>query len=462
MTNFDFVYSLFNQYMFQEAKNNIEQIEYYLSCNAETSGNRLVGELIDSIKKYPLEAIDYPLFSSILNRCGKTAREGDEILKEVIKWKGYDKTQIVPAKKQLKEICAHSLIRRANQKYRDDPLEYIKYIKSADFKTTDASVFSSFSFNSININEILAEEDKGYVPCQYEWLNRSFPMGGFSRGEMTIIAAKSGVGKSLLSMQLAADMATRGEKVCYFCLGDMNIKDFIVRLSATMLGMNFADVYTNLGAAYSNLSKVIGNNLDISINQAGVVSSEDIIEITKRKNYSVIFVDYDLNLEDAGVDGTNSDNMYGSLGNVYSKFTELTLMGKIVFMLSQTKISSWNNEEVELSDIGNSSRKQNIVDNVITLSSSPMGCPNHLCIQKLAKARRGDEGNKCYSIRLNNGRVIALPKGVFDKLKEVTEKTSYTESQISTMISIYNQQMMKIQEDIKRHSAGGGSKSGPF
>jgi len=459
MTNLDFVYSLFNPYMFQEAKNNIEHIEYYLKSNVETSGNRLVGELIDSIRKYPLDAIDYPLFSSILTRCGKTSSESNEILKEIKKWKDFKKDQIEPAKEELKRVCATSLIRRAMSRHGDDPVEYIKYIKSLDFKTSDASVFNSFSFNSININEILAEEDKGYVSCQYEWLNKSFPMGGFSRGEITIIAAKSGVGKSLLAMQMAAHMAARGEKVCYFCLGDMNIKDFIVRLSATMLGMEFSDVYKNLGAAYLNLSKVIGNNLDISINQAGVVTSEDIIEITKRKGYSVIFVDYDLNLKDAGVDGGDSSSMYGSLGDVYSKFTELTLLGKIVFMLSQTKVGSWNSDEVELSDIGNSSRKQNIVDNVITLSSSPMGCPNHLCIQKLAKARRGEEGNKCYTIRLNTGRFIALPKGVFDKLKEIKEPVKYSEAQISTMITVYNQQMAQIQQGLKNH---GSSKSEPF
>ena len=56
--NIELVYSLFNQYLFQEAKNNIDLVDLYYRTNPATLGNGLVSDLIDSIRKYPLESID--------------------------------------------------------------------------------------------------------------------------------------------------------------------------------------------------------------------------------------------------------------------------------------------------------------------------------------------------------------------------------------------------------------------
>ena len=41
MQNLDLVYALFNQYLFQDAKNNINALEYYFNCNPKTMGNQL-------------------------------------------------------------------------------------------------------------------------------------------------------------------------------------------------------------------------------------------------------------------------------------------------------------------------------------------------------------------------------------------------------------------------------------
>ena len=51
ITNEGLVLSLFNQYLFQDAKNNIENLEYYFSTNPATQGNPFIGELIKAIKE---------------------------------------------------------------------------------------------------------------------------------------------------------------------------------------------------------------------------------------------------------------------------------------------------------------------------------------------------------------------------------------------------------------------------
>ena len=129
MQNLDLVYALFNQYLFQDAKNNINALEYYFNCNPSTMGNQLVMSLLDSIRKYSLESIDLPLFQSIIMRSGKSPEEGTMIIQEIIKYKNFSKAQIAPAKDLLDDICADNLIRKGNNLYKDRPSKFIEYIK---------------------------------------------------------------------------------------------------------------------------------------------------------------------------------------------------------------------------------------------------------------------------------------------------------------------------------------------
>ena len=118
-SNLDLVYALFNQYLFQDAKNNINALDYYFNCNPSTMGNPLVGALLDSIRKYSFETIDLPLFQSIIQRSGKSPEEGNMIIQEIAKYKNYNKAQIAPAKELIADICADNLIRKGNNLYKD-------------------------------------------------------------------------------------------------------------------------------------------------------------------------------------------------------------------------------------------------------------------------------------------------------------------------------------------------------
>ena len=62
----EMVYALFNQFLFQEAKNNIELIEYFYNTDFETSGNPLVGELLNAVRTYSFESLDIPMFKGII------------------------------------------------------------------------------------------------------------------------------------------------------------------------------------------------------------------------------------------------------------------------------------------------------------------------------------------------------------------------------------------------------------
>ena len=66
MESLELLYSCFNQYVFQDAKNNIKDLEYYFETNPSTSNNPLVENLIKAIKTYDFETIGMPLFQSFV------------------------------------------------------------------------------------------------------------------------------------------------------------------------------------------------------------------------------------------------------------------------------------------------------------------------------------------------------------------------------------------------------------
>lgn len=190
--NIELVYSLFNQYLFQEAKNNIDLVDLYYRTNPATLGNGLVSDLIDSIRKYPLESIDEPLFRSILVKQGKTSKESDEILKSIIKYKMYDNKAIDPARKYLRGICSSSIIKMAENKFQNDPEGFIKYLKNSDYKSDYSDLMSIENFNQIDINSILAGNGKGFA-SRYDWINRAFdPLMKYEAGQICIVAAPPG------------------------------------------------------------------------------------------------------------------------------------------------------------------------------------------------------------------------------------------------------------------------------
>jgi len=432
ITNEGLVLSLFNQFLFQTAKNNIENLEYYFTTNPATQGNPLIEELVKAIKDYSFDSIGEPLFRSILMKCRKSDIEANQILSEVIKWKNYNREEIKPAEQYLKDIISTAIITKANHMFSNSPSEYLKYLKNYNFNASDVDVFSAVNFNNVDINSIVADLGNGFVTTNIEFLNDAFqPIRALERGQLGIICAPPGVGKSLEAMNLALWMASQGEKVLFVCLGDNNMKDFIIRMGSIGLGISFAEAYQNLNMVYNSLRSVVGNNLEVSINPAGVVSADDIVEKAKSDNYSVVFIDYDSNIKGA----CDGDSMYLSMGNIYNKFTELTLDGKLVFVCSQPKNGVWK-DFIKLSDIGESSRKQHACDFCITISDLISNNINHLYYMSLVKARRGEVGSGAYVIRVQ-GRFIEIPKAVYDNIASVDERMDYTEAIINQMIGDY-------------------------
>ena len=457
MGNFELLFALFNQYVFQDAKNHLEDLRYYYNTNPETSGNPLVHELLDAVNNYSLESIDLPLFRSILNKVGKTEFEANEILGKVIEAKRYDKAQVLPYRQMLNQISAKALIQKANYVCKNDASEFVKYIKNSNFTSCDTSLFSSTNFSNLDINSILADQSKGIIKSRYKWINDSFePYHGFERGQIVLVVAPPSTGKSLFLMSEALYMATNGHKVLYIGLGDNKERDFVIRMGAIHTGLSFGEATENLAQVYNLLRNDLQNNLEISVNPADKISATDIVEYVKsHPEFEVIMIDYDSNLKGA----SDGDSMYNTFGAIYGELTELSLGDKLLYIAAQPKVASWDRPVIQMSEVGESSRKQHSADVIITISRESE-CPNHLHTCYIAKNRRG-ENTKAYAIRLSNGRFIEIPRELYDILREERELKRYSEGDIDVMIERCRQSTSALQQTINNVTGGNGSRPAP-
>ena len=135
------------------------------------------------------------------------------------------------------------------------------------------------------------------------------------------------------------------------------------------------------------------------------------------------------------------------------------LDGKLLFICTQPKISAWDKQVIDLQDIGESSRKQHTADCILGIAREP-NSPNHLHTIKISKSRRGEVGAKIYTIRLDNGRFIEIPKALYDQLKMVQEKKHYTSADITAMVSQFNAQLNQINNQVQQNMNSYQSNSG--
>ena len=447
MQNLDLVYSLFNQYIFQDAKNNINALEYYFNCNPSTMGNQLVSALLDSIRKYSFESIDLPLFQSIIQRSGKSPEEGTMIIQEILKYKNFNKSQIAPAKDFIDDICADNILRKANNLYKDRPSKLVEYIKQTNFTVTGTDSMSTTMFGEVDINRLIAESDpRNGVKTGFELLDNSFePYRVVEKGSIGIISAQPGAGKSLVMQSMALNIAAQGKKTHMLVLGDLGYLDIITRMCAMYSGRTFGEVRMDLNNIYNSLNRTIGGNLGITVISANTLDVEEYVSyMLEHKEYEVLFIDYDSNFKIEGAD----DSLYNAYGKIYGEITKLSKDNRLVFIASQSKVSSWNSPwGIGLADIGESSRKQHTADFVLTISKTPE-CINQLGMMRLVKNRRGALNESAY-IRLDNGHFRLIPKALHDTIKGFADRKYYTDTEIDQMIMSYQNNVEQIQQNLK-------------
>ena len=206
-------------------------------------------------------------------------------------------------------------------------------------------------------------------------------------------------GKSMISMGETVNFIKQNLNVLYAAFGDLKDIDFLYRMCAQINHSPMPYVCTPQALASEvllALQKVpqLKTNLRRHLLAPDKFSAEQYVNLIKTKTNpdgqtyydwaDVIIVDYDSNLK------SDADSMYAKGENIYQTLYQLVGIDKLIIVLSQTTKVSWDSEIIDMAEISESSRKQQIIDVLVTVSHPvAYNKQNHVGKLNLCATRRG-------------------------------------------------------------------------
>lgn len=274
-------------------------------------------------------------------------------------------------------------------KYKDDIDQLVKHIKTIPDSVT--SSVQIVTLGKLDPLVVMDEEIGGLdnvLPTNFKVIKDATPFKGYLKGQIIQFVGSPGKGKSALMLYEVTLMAIHGHKILWIALGDLMKYDFISRFTTILSGIEYYKVALDPNKYFTEEVKEVANNIDLITVPAGRLTSEELINIveTSKTDYEVIVIDYDSNFK------IENENSYQQGGDTYNDLTEIARptngkRARLVFIASQPKIHYWNELRIPMDGAGESSRKQHIVDMMITLGTANADMPAGIMF--LAKVRRG-------------------------------------------------------------------------
>lgn len=331
----------------------------------------------------------------------------------------YSDQELSDLRSLLKEDICTCLISYATTSGRlsTSIIKDIQEIDLSDIETDSDGSLEIVKFTDIDATSVEESVKQSLTKSSLSFLNDLAPMGAAYYDRMLIMVVGSpGAGKSLLLMQEALAFASQGKKVAYAALGDLTKWHFINRMCSMLLRKDMGDVAKNGAWNYEVVVKQCPwlSNIDIMLMQPAKYSMDDFISKLKRNglyDHDAFIIDYDTNF-------LSESDMYEKAEETYNKAKQLVSRpGKICLIASQPKQYSWSEQTIGLADAAESSRKQQIVDMMITISRvQGVGVVNHIGILNVVKFRGGRLGQSFYMKDLD-GRLVEISADTFGALK---------------------------------------------
>lgn len=427
--NTTLLYGLFNQYVFSEAKMNIDYLKMYYKQKGLFGNNTLITRLIGLINDYTYTDLTESRFQLTLQQDGRTLDESNMIYASILKFQGYEKDQAKVFIENLKDVCYTAWIEYCQKKHAADPVKYLEDLKTFNYKSNYSDTLVAKSFDELDLTDLVNRYSAEGYKSRYKFINDSFTCGGYIPGQIVIISAAPSTGKSLFLQSEAVNFIQQGKRVHLLTLGDLNELDVSIRMMCQISGKSQRQIESDILGNYELYKGVLKQGLSITVVPSGSVTPREYVDwmLSRIDEYDVLMIDYDSNFKR---DETKS--MYDLGGEAYDALTELTRLGKLVFVASQPKQSYFGEEYIPYEGIGESSRKIHIADMIITIgrrweAGMPMG------IMNIAKNRRGEKA-EAYWIRTNEGLFYCASDVLYAKYRSnKTQKKLFSHAELQTM-----------------------------
>lgn len=348
-------------------------IDYIRQYNKLPSQEEMYSDLTRYCTRYGIDDTMKQRAIETLQECYKINYNLDYVKDNFVRFATKNKLTdaIIDAAKIIKEKGEYL----AEKDYEgiQESIETAITIKARD---TEGVLLSDVADNPVEFMQTQNRYDKGsVVKTGFNTFDNAHMAGGPLPGEMYVVSAPPGRGKSTLLVNIGASALLQGKDVIHLFVGDNTEADGVLRYCSRLTGVPMAQIMMNAkqyldswGHLKNNFS--LGNLVIGAYPIDGPTISDIRSFITKniiRRGIEpkVIVLDYIDNCR-----RNDSLNSYEALGELYKKFKniceELKLIG---WTASQPKIDTWDNGGVAgLSSLSESSMKQHIIDGMITMN----------------------------------------------------------------------------------------------
>jgi len=318
----------------------------------------------ESMKQYAIE---------ILQECYRINYNLDYVRDNFIKFATTNKLTdaIIDAAKTIKDK-GDDLSERDYENIHES-IEKAITIKARD---TDGVLFSDVADNPLEFMQSQNRYDKGsIVKTGIPTFDNAHMAGGPLPGEMYVVSAPPGRGKSTLLVNIGASALLQGKDVIHILVGDNTEADGVLRYCARLTGVPMSQIMLNSAQYLESWNYLKSNfNLGNLIIGAYPIDGPSIADIRSfiTKNMirrgikpAIFVVDY--------IDNCRRNDMmnsYEALGELYKKMKHICEELKLVgWTAAQPKIEFWDSDGVAgLSSLAESSMKQHIIDGMITMT----------------------------------------------------------------------------------------------
>lgn len=207
----------------------------------------------------------------------------------------------------------------------------------------------------------------------------------FDYGTINVITAPPGNGKTMLIMNQGVYVASTGKHTLHLAIGDLTRKQVIIRLLSIItkkpmqqISMLDKGQFKKFLIAAKQKYSTIFEHLHCKCIIPNAMTGVEIIKLIEAEqaklniHFDQVVVDYDGNIETSITSTKTSSkeksSMYFENADVYNNFAQFAKQNEsVVWMLSQPKIQYWQTEIVPLDGLNDSSKKQMIVDFIMSL-----------------------------------------------------------------------------------------------
>lgn len=348
-------------------------IDYIKQYNKLPTQDEMYSDLGRYTQKYGIDDLMKQRAIETLQECYKINYNIDYVRDHFIRFATTNKLTgaIIDAAKKIKEKGDN--LSESDYEHIHDSIEQAITIKARD---TDGVLFADVAENPVAFMQTQNRYDKAaVVKTGITTFDNAHMAGGPLPGEMYVVSAPPGRGKSTLLVNIGAAALLQGKDVVHIFVGDNTEADGVLRYCARLTGVPLSQIMLNSSQYLESWNYLKTNfklgNLIIGAYPIDGPSISDIRSfITKniiRRGIdpAIFIVDY--------IDNCRRNdlmNSYEALGELYKKMKniceELKLIG---WTASQPKIDYWDNDGVAgLSSLAESSMKQHIIDGMITMT----------------------------------------------------------------------------------------------